>query len=373
MTALLLAEPEASMRGFLERQLSSDGFDVLAFSSPEELPRAAEPDVLVLGDPGALDRCLVTGCPVIVLGSPDAETRLRALELCDDYLARPFVYEELVARIRALLRRRPLRVDVIDLGELVVDRPARRVIAGGVDVVLSAKEYALLAAARIRPDAGVHARAAPARRVGISELRADEDARVARLARALQARRRGAPRLGRQRVGCGVQAASHVRLGERALEPEQALLVRQTTRISRELARRADETVTRDHDRQRVARIRAADGTRAVRETEASSLLGVRARLAVRDLQQREPRAPLERRAGEIERKRELRAPSGEVLRELLLRLLDERPRPDRLAVAPVEPLQALLGGDDPQRRGLLQSNAPSSCSSCTFRSSPPA
>jgi DNA-binding response OmpR family regulator len=144
MTALLLAEPEASMRGFLERQLSSDGFDVLAFSSPEELPRAAEPDVLVLGDPGALDRCLVTGCPVIVLGSPDAETRLRALELCDDYLARPFVYEELVARIRALLRRRPLRVDVIDLGELVVDRPARRVIAGGVDVVLSGKEYALL-------------------------------------------------------------------------------------------------------------------------------------------------------------------------------------------------------------------------------------
>jgi Response regulators consisting of a CheY-like receiver domain and a winged-helix DNA-binding domain len=63
MTALLLAEPEASMRGFLERQLSSDGFDVLAFSSLEELPRAAEPDVLVLGDPDALDRCLVTGCP----------------------------------------------------------------------------------------------------------------------------------------------------------------------------------------------------------------------------------------------------------------------------------------------------------------------
>jgi DNA-binding response OmpR family regulator len=146
MTALLLAEPEASMRGFLERQLSSDGFDVLAFSSLDELPRAADPDVLVLGDPDALDRCLITGCPVIVLGSPDAKTRLRALEQCDDYLSRPFVYEELVARIRALLRRRPLRIDVIDLGELVVDRPARRVIVAGVDVVLSAKEYALLVA-----------------------------------------------------------------------------------------------------------------------------------------------------------------------------------------------------------------------------------
>jgi DNA-binding response OmpR family regulator len=144
MTALLLAEPEPSMRGFLERQLSSDGFDVLAFSSPDELPRAAEPDVLVLGDPDALDRCLVTDCAVIVLGSPDSETRLRALERCDDYLSRPFAYEELVARIRAVLRRRPPRTEVLHLGELVIDRAARRVTAGGVDVALSAKEYALL-------------------------------------------------------------------------------------------------------------------------------------------------------------------------------------------------------------------------------------
>jgi len=144
MTALLLAEPEPSMRGFLERQLSCDGFDVLAFSSPDELPRAAEPDVLVLGDPDALDRCVVTDCAVIVLGSPDSETRLRALERCDDYLSRPFAYEELLARIRAVLRRRPPRTELLHLGELVIDRAARRVTAGGVDVVLSAKEYALL-------------------------------------------------------------------------------------------------------------------------------------------------------------------------------------------------------------------------------------
>jgi DNA-binding response OmpR family regulator len=102
MTALLLAEPEATMRGFLERQLSSDGFDVLAFSSPDELPFAADPDVLVLGDPDALERCVVKGCPVIVLGSADAATRLRALERCDDYLSRPFVYEELVGLISTI-------------------------------------------------------------------------------------------------------------------------------------------------------------------------------------------------------------------------------------------------------------------------------
>src|SRR6266853_701196 len=97
MTALLLAEPEATMRGFLERQLRSDG-------------------------------CHVPDCPVIVLGGTDPQARVRALERCDDYLVRPFVYEELVARIRALLRRCPPRSELLDLGELVVDRRARRVL-----------------------------------------------------------------------------------------------------------------------------------------------------------------------------------------------------------------------------------------------------
>src|SRR5207247_2117886 len=106
MTALLLAEPEPSMRGFLERQLRSDGFDVLAFPSTDELPRSAEPDVLVLGDPDALDRCRVPDCPVIVL----------------------------------------------DRGELVVDRAARRVLAQGREVVVSQKEYALLVKLAVEPD-----------------------------------------------------------------------------------------------------------------------------------------------------------------------------------------------------------------------------
>ena len=139
MTALLLAEPEPSVRGFLERQLSSDGFDVLAFGDPGDLPRAAEPDVLVLGDPDALDRCAVHDCPVIVLGRADAAERVRALERCDDYLSRPFAYEELVARIRAVLRRRPPRPELIDLGELVVDRTARRVVADSPGAVRRTK------------------------------------------------------------------------------------------------------------------------------------------------------------------------------------------------------------------------------------------
>ena len=152
MTALVLAEPEAAMRGFLERQLRSDGFDVLAFPSTDAVPPAAAPDVLVLGDASALDRCRVPDCPVIVLGGPDPDARVRALERCDDYLSRPFVYEELVARIRALLRRCPPRSELVDLGVLVLDRAARRVLVHGHDVTLSQKEYALLLKLASDPD-----------------------------------------------------------------------------------------------------------------------------------------------------------------------------------------------------------------------------
>ena len=152
MTALVLAEPEASMRVFLEHQLRSDGFDVLALESTEKLPRSTDPDVLVLGDPDDLDWCRVPDCPVIVLGDADPQAKVRALERCDDYLSRPFLYEELVARIRAVLRRCPPRREVLDLGQLVVDRGARRVLARGRDVALSQKEFALLLKLAADPD-----------------------------------------------------------------------------------------------------------------------------------------------------------------------------------------------------------------------------
>lgn len=152
MTALLLAEPEPNVRGFLERQLRSDGFDVVSFARAEHLPRAADPDVLVLGDPDALDRGVVPDCPVIVLGGTDPAARARALERADDCLARPFVYEELLARIHALLRRCPPRDELLDLGDLVVDRPARRVLVRGSEVELAAKEFALLVKLASDPD-----------------------------------------------------------------------------------------------------------------------------------------------------------------------------------------------------------------------------
>jgi len=152
MTALMLAEPEASVRGFLAQQLTSDGFDVLAFEDPDDLPRSAEPDVLVLGDPESLERCRIGNCAVIVLGREGTNERVRALEHCDDYLTRPFAYEELVARIRAVLRRRVPRVELVDLGELVIDRAARRALVHGKEVTLASKEYALLLRMAQDPD-----------------------------------------------------------------------------------------------------------------------------------------------------------------------------------------------------------------------------
>src|ERR671925_140730 len=101
-TALLLAESEPATRGFLARHLTRDGFDVV--------DDASRPDLVLLGDSRALDeyRARHGDIPVIVLGEPEADAvdRVRALERgCDDFLARPFSYDELLARIRAVLRR----------------------------------------------------------------------------------------------------------------------------------------------------------------------------------------------------------------------------------------------------------------------------
>ena len=72
---------------------------------------------------------------------------MRALDRgADDVVGRPFAYEELLARIRALLRRSsPAPGDTLVAGDLVVDRPTRRVRVRDVSVLLSAKEFELVA------------------------------------------------------------------------------------------------------------------------------------------------------------------------------------------------------------------------------------
>jgi len=137
-TSLLLTDPEP----FLERHLRSDGFVVV--------DEAARPDLVLLRDSAALEECRARhgDVPVIVLGDSESDEvdRVRALERgCDDFLVRPFAYEELLARIRAVLRRSlPSPHEVRRAGAIVADLATRTVRVGDVPVALAAKEYELL-------------------------------------------------------------------------------------------------------------------------------------------------------------------------------------------------------------------------------------
>jgi DNA-binding response OmpR family regulator len=156
-SAVLLAEPEPETREYLGRHLRDDGFDVLGCARRHEaleLVERTQPDLVLLAE---LDLCLRLregepgrtwdrNVPVIVIApTSDPVERVRALERgADDVLGRPFAYEELLARIRALLRRTNGAGDEIVAGELTIDRPTRRVTVRDVPIKLSAKEFDLV-------------------------------------------------------------------------------------------------------------------------------------------------------------------------------------------------------------------------------------
>jgi len=85
--------------------------------------------------------------PILILTARDAvQDRIAGLDTgADDYLTKPFDFHELLARLRALLRRGPaLRSEVIAIADLSIDTRARKVSRGGRQIELTAKEYALL-------------------------------------------------------------------------------------------------------------------------------------------------------------------------------------------------------------------------------------
>jgi DNA-binding response OmpR family regulator len=158
-SALLVAEPEVETREYLGRQLRDDGFDVLDAGRRSEALELAErirPDLVLLGEldlcqrlrRGEPGRSWDRNVPVILLcPSSDPVERVRALDRgADDVMGRPFAYEELLARIRALLRRSTTSAaEVLVADDLVVDRTTRRVSVRDTLVPLSAKEFELLA------------------------------------------------------------------------------------------------------------------------------------------------------------------------------------------------------------------------------------
>lgn len=154
-TAVAIAEPEEETRGFLERHLAGEGFRVVAGAEPDGLVEQAQPDLVLLGDATVLERWQ-PGVPVIVLGAPetDAIDRVRAFKKgADDWVDRPFHYEELVERIRAVLRRvTPAEPEAVGAGPVAIDLRTRRVTLHGRRVVLAQKEYELLLELAREPD-----------------------------------------------------------------------------------------------------------------------------------------------------------------------------------------------------------------------------
>jgi DNA-binding response OmpR family regulator len=171
---LLVVEDDEPTRTFLADNLSADGFKVATASGAGEGMRAIEvrsPQLVVLdllledgnglelldrvrGSDGLASR-IDPEVPILVLSGRTGETdRLRGFARgADDYLLKPFLYGELLARIRALLRRaqgRPQR-GVMRIGELTVDPLTRAVRLAGKPVYLSAKEFALLQALAEQP------------------------------------------------------------------------------------------------------------------------------------------------------------------------------------------------------------------------------
>ncbi len=154
---VLVIDDEPGIVDFVELGLRQEGFQVTSASTGTEglrHVRADPPDVVILdvGLPDADGFELLTviraelDVPVIMLTARgELEDRVRGLELgADDYIAKPFHFAELLARVRAHLRRRTPRGEVIRLGDLALDPRRHAVTRGDRNLQLTTREYELL-------------------------------------------------------------------------------------------------------------------------------------------------------------------------------------------------------------------------------------
>jgi two-component system, OmpR family, response regulator len=163
---VLVVEDERKLGELLRRGLGEEGYAADLADRGEEalwMVKAVEYDAIVLDVmlPGAdgfeICRRMRDGgvwAPVLMLTARDAvDDRVNGLDAgADDYLTKPFAFEELLARLRALTRRAPAeRPAVLEVGDLRLDPAAHRAWRGDQELDLSQKEFALLELFMRRP------------------------------------------------------------------------------------------------------------------------------------------------------------------------------------------------------------------------------
>ena len=156
---ILIIEDEKSLADVIKKGLEEEGYAVdAAYNGEDGLFMAQnEPSDLIILDImlPVIDGMIILGkirkagvkTPVLMLTAKDAITdKVSGLDSgADDYLTKPFHFEELLARIRVLLRRdAQTKTAVIQIGDLFVDMASHAVKRVGKEILLSAREYALL-------------------------------------------------------------------------------------------------------------------------------------------------------------------------------------------------------------------------------------
>jgi two-component system KDP operon response regulator KdpE len=159
---VLVADDEPRIVRFIRANLEEEGYQVLTATNGREAVRLAEieaPDIVLLDvvmpDMNGLEACrrlreFSNAAVVMLSGRGEEKDKVQALDLgADDYLTKPFGARELLARMRAILRRMALGAEarkqpVLVAGDLAIDFAKRRVNVGDREVRLTATEYALL-------------------------------------------------------------------------------------------------------------------------------------------------------------------------------------------------------------------------------------
>jgi DNA-binding response OmpR family regulator len=156
---ILIVEDEKSLADIVKKGLEEEGYSVdVAYNGEDGLFMAEnEPSDLIILDImlpivdgiTILKRIRKAGVktPVIMLTAKDTlMDKVSGLDSgADDYLTKPFLFEELLARMRALLRRgSEAKTSVIEIGDVAINTAAHEVRRGGRDIPLSTREYVLL-------------------------------------------------------------------------------------------------------------------------------------------------------------------------------------------------------------------------------------